>query len=103
VIINIAAAEAYLATRPNRAAYAASKAGLEGLTRYAARELAPYHIRVLAVCPAAADTDSLRLAKDYPALPLPPQLLPLDKITETVLNLCESENTATGEVIEILP
>lgn len=101
VIVNLAAAESYLADRPHRAAFAASKAGLLGLTRYAARELAPYHIRVLAVCPAAADTESLRLAKDYPSRSLPPSLLPLDQITAVVLELCRAGNPATGEIIEI--
>lgn len=101
VIVNLGAAEFYLASRPHRAAYAASKAGLVGLTQYAARELAPYHIRVLAVCPVAADTESLRLAKDYPAQPLPDLLLPLEKITAVVLELCRKENSATGEIIEV--
>ena len=101
VIINIGASEAYLTGRPHRAAYAASKAGLIGLTHYAARELAPYQIRVLAVCPAAADTESLRLAKDYPAVPLPDNLLSLDRITSTVLDLCHPDNSLTGEIIDI--
>lgn len=101
VIVNLGAADSYLASRPKRAAYAASKAGLVGLTRYAAQELAPYHIRVLAVCPAATDTESLRLAKDYPAQPLPPTLLPLEKITTVVLDLCRADNPATGEIIEV--
>lgn len=101
VIVNLGAADSYLASRPHRAAYAASKTGLAGLTQYAARELAPYHIRVLAVCPAAADTESLRLAKDYPAQPLPDLLLPLEGITTVVLDLCRKENEATGEIIEI--
>lgn len=102
VIVNLGAAEAYLSGRPNRAAYAASKAGLVGLTRYAARELAPYHVRVLAVCPAATDTESLRLAKDYPAHPLPAVLLSPGKVAALVLELCAPGNPTTGEVIEIV-
>ncbi|MCU0484726.1 MAG: SDR family oxidoreductase [Anaerolineales bacterium] len=101
VIINMGASEAYVSGRPHRIAYAASKAGLTGLTRYAARELAPYHIRVLAVCPDAADTESLRLAKDYPTVPIPDMLLSLDVITSTVLELCHPNNNLTGEIIDI--
>ncbi len=102
VIVNLGAAESYLSGRSNRAAYAASKAGLVGLTRYAARELAPYQVRVLAVCPAATDTESLRLAKDYPAQPLPAVLLPPGKVAALVLDLCAPGNPTTGEVIEIV-
>ncbi len=39
------------------AAYAASKGGIDTLTRSLAKELAPLHIRVNAVCPGAIDTD----------------------------------------------
>ena len=42
-----------------RAPYAAAKAGLLGLTKTAARELAPYGITVNAIAPGFIDTDML--------------------------------------------
>ncbi|HEX2907752.1 MAG TPA: SDR family NAD(P)-dependent oxidoreductase [Phototrophicaceae bacterium] len=51
VIVNIAATAGHPNPLPDGAAYVASKAGLLGLTRQCARELAPLKIRVNAVCP----------------------------------------------------
>ncbi len=59
VIVNIASLHAF-ATLPNLAVYAASKAGLVGLTRAAALDLGPWNIRVVAICPGAVDTPMLR-------------------------------------------
>lgn len=57
IILNVASLAA-LQGRRGQGAYAASKAGLIALTQAAARELAPYGIRVNAVCPPVLDTDS---------------------------------------------
>lgn len=103
VIVNIAAADSYLYGRNKRSAFSAGKAGLVGLTRYAAQELAPYNIRVLAVCPEAVDTESLRLAKDFAIQPPPPHLLQPEDVAKVVLELCRSTNTATGEIVEVKP
>jgi 3-oxoacyl-[acyl-carrier protein] reductase len=58
VILNIAAAPEL----PGNAAFVASKMGLIGLTWAAARELAPDHIRVNALCPGWTDTEAARLS-----------------------------------------
>jgi NAD(P)-dependent dehydrogenase (short-subunit alcohol dehydrogenase family) len=58
-IVNIVSVHA-MATSPNVAAYAVSKAALAGLTRTAAIELAPLGVRCNAVAPGAILTDMLR-------------------------------------------
>jgi NAD(P)-dependent dehydrogenase (short-subunit alcohol dehydrogenase family) len=54
VIVNLASVGAY-AAQPNAAAYVASKAGVVGLTRSLAFELAPLGVRVVAVAPGDID------------------------------------------------
>jgi NAD(P)-dependent dehydrogenase (short-subunit alcohol dehydrogenase family) len=58
-IVNVSSRNAFRSTN-NVAAYDASKAGLLGLTRTAAGELAKYRIRVNAVCPGVTNTPALR-------------------------------------------
>lgn len=66
-IIQIAsiAAKNFLA---NCANYCASKAGVLGFTREAARELAPYGITVNAVCPGVIETEMTAAGRANPAL-----------------------------------
>ncbi|MDW8482109.1 MAG: SDR family oxidoreductase [Meiothermus sp.] len=58
-ILNIASVAAFKMV-PGRLVYAATKAALVALSRAAALELAPYGIRVNAICPGTVDTPSLR-------------------------------------------
>lgn len=53
---------------PNRANYCASKAGVNGFTREAARELAPYGITVNAVCPGVIETEMTAASRANPAM-----------------------------------
>jgi NAD(P)-dependent dehydrogenase (short-subunit alcohol dehydrogenase family) len=61
VIINITSIAAHQG-RPLRAAYTASKAALEAMTRVAAMELAPQGVRVLAIAPGMTQTPALAAA-----------------------------------------
>jgi NAD(P)-dependent dehydrogenase (short-subunit alcohol dehydrogenase family) len=56
-IINISSVAQY-AAQEHAAPYCASKAGLDGLTKAAAIELAPYNIRVNSVAPGDIDTEA---------------------------------------------
>lgn len=62
-IINIASAAAFLGM-PNAMVYAGVKAGVLGLTRAAAVELGPQHIRVNAICPGSIQTEGVRINVD---------------------------------------
>ncbi|MEW6581057.1 MAG: SDR family oxidoreductase [Chloroflexota bacterium] len=56
------ASKAGVVGEPGHAAYSAAKGAVIALTRAMAVELAPYHIRVNAVCPGPVFTDMLRAA-----------------------------------------
>jgi NAD(P)-dependent dehydrogenase (short-subunit alcohol dehydrogenase family) len=69
VIVNIAASDGRAHGLQDAAAYIASKMGLVGLTREAAREFAAYGIRVNAVCPGWIETEG-RLLRQQPSSPV---------------------------------
>lgn len=109
VIVNIASIAGRAHGLRERAAYVASKTGLIGLTREAAREFAAYHIRVNAVCPGVIETEMTaalrqdeammrRWLEDIPA----GRLGQVDDVTSLVLFLC-SPGAAyiTGQAIHV--
>jgi 3-oxoacyl-[acyl-carrier protein] reductase len=62
-IVNVSSPSARI-PRPGQAAYAASKAGLEGLTRALSRDLAPKGILVNAVVPGLIDTKMIQSLRE---------------------------------------
>ncbi len=86
-------------TTPDGAGYTASKAGLLGLTRQAAVELAPRNIRVNAVCPGSIDGD------DMPATPGENALKRSgspEEVATAVLFLCsDAASFITGQTLNV--
>lgn len=95
-------------TKERRGAYSAVKAGLNGLTRTAAVELAPFGVLVNSVCPGYVATDLTRqnnspadLAKIEAAIPAG-RLAEPDEIARFVAWLCGEANTyLTGQTVLI--
>jgi 3-oxoacyl-[acyl-carrier protein] reductase/2-hydroxycyclohexanecarboxyl-CoA dehydrogenase len=95
-IVNVASAAGGAPWLEERCACAASKMGLIGLTRAAARELAVYNIRVNAVCPGFTETT---LSAPDEGLAAPQDHQP-QEIAEVVVFLCSQAAThITGQVI----
>jgi NAD(P)-dependent dehydrogenase (short-subunit alcohol dehydrogenase family) len=109
VIVNIASIAGRAHGLRDRSAYVASKTGLIGLTREAARELAAYNIRVNAVCPGVIETEmtaALRqnenmLRKWLEDIPQG-RLGTVDDVTGLVLFLCsDAAAYLTGQAINV--
>jgi NAD(P)-dependent dehydrogenase (short-subunit alcohol dehydrogenase family) len=109
VIVNIGSIAGRAHGLKDRAAYVASKMGLIGLTREAARELAAYNIRVNAVCPGVIATEMTAALRQDPAIvnkwleDIPQGRLGApDDVAGLVMFLCSDEAAyLTGQAINI--
>lgn len=106
VMVNIADSTGRSEKLNHRGAYIASKTGLLGLTRAAAREFSPYGIRVNAVCPGMIDNEHTRevgasIMGEMTQTPAGRLGLPRD-VADLVLFLC-SERSAyiNGQAINV--
>jgi NAD(P)-dependent dehydrogenase (short-subunit alcohol dehydrogenase family) len=109
VILNMACSEGHANGLKDRAAYVASKMGLIGLTREAARELEAYNIRVNAVCLGVIETEmtadwrlkQATVAKWLEGIPQNRLGQPQD-VVGLVLYLCsDAAKNITGQAINI--
>ncbi len=109
VMVNIASIAGRAHGLRDRSAYVASKTGLIGLTREAARELAAYNIRVNAVCPGVIETemtaalraDAETMARWLADIPQA-RLGTVDDVVSMVLFLCSpAAGYVTGQAINV--
>jgi len=97
-----------LVSKRLRASYSASKAGLNGLTRTLAVEMAPFNVLVNAVAPGYVDTELTRQNNSPKELQTICSTIPIGRlaktaeIAEVVFFLCSDKNTyLTGQVIVV--
>lgn len=100
VIINLASTAGHPDPLEQGIAYVSSKSGIIGLTKQAAKELAPKNVRVNAVCPANIDTP------DMPAIDNPQNAMhrtgSVDDIANVILFLLsDAAQFITGQAINV--
>ena len=99
VIVNVASTAGYALPRPDSAPFAASQAGIIGLTREAARDLAGRGVRVNAVCPAnitaaPEPADPARIPQGRTGAP--------DEVAAAILFLCsDAASFITGQALVV--
>lgn len=111
-IVNVSSA-AGLVSQPFNSPYAASKFGVVGLTRTAAKEYATQNIRVNAICPTAIETpmimegrrklaydpEALEAAKNYHAMKRMGQS---EEVADVILWLCSDQSSIiTGHAMPV--
>ena len=106
-IVNLASVAAFRCS-PNGVHYAASKAGVIGLTRAIALDLAPHGIRVNAIAPGTTGTAQPRygmseeeLAAAGAAIPLGRIATPEDVASLAVFLLCGESAHVTGQTLHV--
>ena len=105
-IVNIASIVGVMGN-PGQANYSASKAGLIGLTKTMARELAPRNIKVNSIAPGFIDTDMTRVLDDkirdklIEQIPLARLGLPVDIAHSVAFLVSGQSNYITGQVINV--
>lgn len=106
-IVNLASGAAFRSS-PRGAHYVSSKAGLVGLTRATALELAPNNIRVNAIAPGLTDTAQPRygmseaeIAETAATIPLPGLTLPDDVAELAVFLASDQAHRITGQTVHI--
>lgn len=100
VIVNLASVHALARNLPQAVGYSATKAGIIGLTRQAALELAKGGVRVNAVCAGAIEGGEPPVP-DAGAIPLGRAGTP-DEVAQVVLFLCSSASAyITGQVFTV--
>ena len=106
-VINLASSAAYRSS-PRGAHYVASKAGVVGLTRATALELAPHRIRVNAIAPGLTDTAQPRYGSSEAEIQDMAKLVPLgrmgqpDDVADVAVFLAsDAARHITGQVLHV--
>ena len=106
-VINLASSAAFRSS-PRGVHYVASKAGIVGVTRATALELAPYRVRVNAIAPGITDTAQPRYGMSEEELQAAGRQVPLGRMgtPEDVADLavflaCEESRHITGQTIHV--
>ena len=106
-VINLASSAAFRSS-PRGVHYVASKAGIVGVTRAAALELAPYRVRVNAIAPGTTDTAQPRYGMSEEELQAAGRQVPLGRMgtPEDVADLAvflasEEARHITGQTLHV--